>query len=153
MKAQKTRKTKGVPDSVDKFVGQRLKSRRILLGMSQEKLAESVGITFQQVQKYERGTNRISSSRLLKFSKILQVPIDFFFEGADEILTLDSPSKKGGFAENGQDPFGEMMPKDVFTRKETLDLLRNYYSIHDPAMRKMIQKMVKSMAGSQPETK
>jgi len=152
MKSQKPRKTKGVPDSVDKFVGQRLKSRRILLGMSQEKLAESAGITFQQVQKYERGTNRISSSRLLKFSKVLQVPIGFFFEGSDEILLQDAPAKKG-FAENDQESFGDSLPADVFTRKESLILLRSYYAITEPEMRKMLLKMVKSMAANQVEKK
>lgn len=153
MKNQKARKTKGVPDNVDKFVGQRLKSRRILLGMSQEKLAESASITFQQVQKYERGTNRISASRLLKFSKVLQVPVGFFFEGSDEILLQDTPSRKGGFTDNDQEPMGDSLPADVFNRKETLVLLRSYYAISDPEMRKMLLKMVKSMATSQAEKK
>lgn len=153
MKNQKVRKTKGVPDNIDKFVGQRLKSRRILLGMSQEKLAESAGITFQQVQKYERGTNRISASRLLKFSKVLQVPVTFFFEGTDEVFLQDAPSRKGGLADNDQEPMGDSLPADVFSRKETLVLLRSYYAISDPDMRKMLLKMVKSMAASQPEKK
>ena len=68
------RKTKGTPDSVDVHVGQRLRVRRSLLGMSQEKLAEAIGLTFQQIQKYERGVNRVSAGRLFQFSKILDVP-------------------------------------------------------------------------------
>lgn len=154
MKNQKVRKTKGVPDDVDRHVGQQLKSRRILLGMSQEKLAESVGITFQQVQKYERGTNRISAGRLLKFSKTLQVPVGYFFEGAEVSLKAESAgSKKYGFSDGDQESLAESMPDDVMSRKETLDLLRNYYSIKDPSIRKMILKMVKSMANGRVEKK
>ncbi len=154
MKNQKVRKTKGVPDDVDRHVGQQLKSRRILLGMSQEKLAESVGITFQQVQKYERGTNRISAGRLLKFSKTLQVPVGYFFEGA-EVSPKAEPggSKKQGFSDSEQESLTGSMPEDVMSRKETLDLLRNYYSIKDPSVRKMILKMVKSMANGRTEKK
>ena len=72
---------KKVPNPIDRHVGSRVRMRRILLGMSQEKLGEALGLTFQQVQKYEKGTNRISASRLQQFSSILQVPISFFFEG------------------------------------------------------------------------
>ncbi len=151
MKNQKTRKTKGVPDNVDRFVGQRLKSRRILLSMSQEKLAESVGITFQQVQKYERGTNRISSSRLLKFSKVLQVPVGFFFEGAEDTIGYETQGKKTGFSDSNQEPLDDSMPADVFVRKESLILLRSYYAVSDPEMRKTFLKILKSMAKSQSE--
>ncbi|MCB1592711.1 MAG: helix-turn-helix transcriptional regulator [Alphaproteobacteria bacterium] len=154
MKTRKTRKTKGVPDDIDKHVGKQLKSRRVLLGMSQEKLAESVGITFQQVQKYERGTNRISAGRLLKFSKTLQVPVSFFYEGIEEILSGDSSTGKSyGFSDTEQTVLAESLPDDIMSRKETLDLLRSYYSIQDPSMRKMIQKMIKSMASGKIEKK
>lgn len=154
MKNTKTRKTKGVPDSVDKHVGQQLKSRRVLLGMSQERLAESVGITFQQVQKYERGTNRISAGRLLKFSKTLQVPVGYFYEGAEEVMKSESgTARKVGFSDTEQESLADAMPADVMNRKETLDLLRNYYSIQDPSMRKMIQKMIKSMINGHFEKK
>ena len=75
------RKTKGTADEIDKHVGLRIRNRRVLMGLSQEKLADAVGVTFQQVQKYERGTNRVSASRLYTFSKILGVKIDFFYSG------------------------------------------------------------------------
>lgn len=143
-----------MPDDIDKHVGKQLKSRRVLLGMSQEKLAESVGITFQQVQKYERGTNRISAGRLLKFSKTLQVPVSFFYEGIEEILSGDtSTGKSYGFSDTEQTVLAESLPDDIMSRKETLDLLRSYYSIQDPSMRKMIQKMIKSMASGKIEKK
>src|SRR5213082_3848585 len=70
------------PNPVDKYVGSRVRMRRIMLGMSQEKLGDSLGLTFQQIQKYEKGTNRIGASRLQQISHILQVPVAFFFEGA-----------------------------------------------------------------------
>src|SRR4051812_16255430 len=78
--ATQTRKTKGTPDPVDVHVGQRLRVRRSLMGLSQEKLAESIGLTFQQIQKYERGMNRISAGRLYQFSKILDVPVTYFYD-------------------------------------------------------------------------
>ncbi|MGB4058217.1 MAG: helix-turn-helix transcriptional regulator, partial [Alphaproteobacteria bacterium] len=83
------KKTKGTPDPVDVHVGQRLRVRRSLLGMSQEKLADSIGLTFQQIQKYERGMNRISAGRLFQFSKVLSVPITYFYD------QISSPLKTG----------------------------------------------------------
>ncbi len=136
------RKTKGTPDFVDIHVGQRLRACRSLLGLSQEKLAESVGVTFQQIQKYERGTNRISAGRLYGLSKVLQVPITYFFE-----QIAASPSNTSiaqGLSDNDQEGFSSMA--DVMQKKETLDLIRTYYSIEDPNMRKDIFKFVKSMA-------
>ena len=73
------------PNPVDKYVGSRVRMRRIMLGMSQEKLGEALGLTFQQVQKYEKGTNRIGASRLQQISGILQVPVSFFFEGTPDL--------------------------------------------------------------------
>src|ERR671914_85521 len=77
--------TKKTPNPTDKHVGGRVRMRRLMLGMSQEKLGDALGLTFQQVQKYEKGTNRIGASRLQHISRILQVPISFLFEGAPEI--------------------------------------------------------------------
>lgn len=134
------RKTKGTPDPVDVHVGQRLRVRRSLLGLSQEKLAESIGLTFQQIQKYERGMNRISAGRLYQFSKILDVPIAYFFE---QFGFADNQNARYGMADNEQEEFGA---GDLMQDKETLDLIRAYYSINDPKMRKDIYKFVKSMA-------
>ena len=145
------RKTKGTADTIDKHVGKQLKNRRTLLGMSQEKLAESVGVTFQQVQKYERGTNRVSASRLFSFSKILGVSIDFFYDGIENANTSKTTSY--GLADNTQEAFGSTpetrkssrMPEDLMSTKETIDLVRAYYSVEDSKVRKDILKFVKSM--------
>src|SRR5471032_790567 len=80
--------TTKAPNPVDKYVGSRVRMRRMMLGMSQEKLGNSLGLTFQQVQKYEKGTNRIGASRLQQISQILQVPVSFFFEGAPAVASL-----------------------------------------------------------------
>lgn len=143
--AEQQKKTKGTPDPVDKHVGQRLRVRRSLLGMSQEKLADAIGLTFQQIQKYERGTNRISAGRLFQFSKVLDVPISFFYEHANSEYTQGNAPSHLGLSDNVQEGFGNS-DDDLLQRKETLDLIRVYYSIADPAARKDIYKFVKSMA-------
>lgn len=139
------RKTKGIPDLVDKHVGKQLRSRRSLMGLSQEKLAEAVGVTFQQVQKYERGTNRISASRLYTFSKILNVSIDFFYDGMQE------NNSATGMSDNDQESFDPSAgasnpPENIMSKKETIDLLKAYYSIDDDKKRKELLNLVKSMA-------
>ncbi len=145
----KQRKTKGIPDTIDKHVGKQLKSRRSLLGLSQEKLAESVGVTFQQVQKYERGTNRISASRLFTFSKILDVSIDFFYQGMDNNEKLSSLH---GMSDNDQEGFDstsaniKKIPENLMSKKETIDVLKAYYSIEDEKKRKDFLTLIKSMA-------
>jgi len=120
-------------------VGQRLRIRRSLLGLSQEKLADAIGLTFQQIQKYERGMNRISAGRLYQFSKILEVPITYFFDQ----VSPSSSQNNYGLADNDQE---DLMPDDFMNNKETLELIRIYYSIEDPDARKDILKFVKSMA-------
>src|SRR5881397_3008322 len=80
---------KKAPNPIDKHVGSRVRMRRMMLGMSQEKLGDALGLTFQQVQKYEKGTNRIGASRLQQISHILQVPVAFFFEGAPSLGEVD----------------------------------------------------------------
>ncbi len=141
----KVRKTKGKPDPVDIHVGKRLRIRRSLLGVSQEKLANEIGLTFQQVQKYERGTNRISAGRLYKFSKVLDVPIDYFYEQLETAVTRPISNVNAGFADNEQAPF---ISEDILQQKETLDLIRIYYTIKDVDTRKDIVKFIKSMAKS-----
>lgn len=137
------------PNPVDVFVGQKLKARRTLMGVTQEYMAESTGITFQQVQKYEKGRNRLSASRLFQFARLLDVPIAYFFEGfsgADSHIGL-----QGGFADNEQEPFimeeeSSDPSNDVMFKKETIDLVRTYYSIKDDKLRKDFLKMLKQMA-------
>ena len=141
------RKSKGTPNEVDVHVGQRLRIRRSLLGYSQEKLATLIGLTFQQVQKYERGTNRVSAGRLYELSKVLDVPVSYFFE---QISSQESSAGlNAGLSDNNQDGFSHdsELSSDLMTSKETLDLLRIYYSIKDIDARKDIVKFIKSMAG------
>ena len=131
---------------VDIYVGQKLKARRNLIGVTQEVLAEATGITFQQVQKYEKGRNRLSASRLFQFARVLDVPVSYFFEG---FYSTDSGiGLQGGFADNDQEPFeSETDPTDdIMLQKETIDLVRTYYTISDEKLRKDFLKMLKQMA-------
>ncbi len=137
------RKTKGTANSVDVHVGQRLRVRRSLLGLSQEKLAEAIGLTFQQVQKYERGMNRISAGRLFQLAETLDVPVSYFYEQLSGAAKNENGSL--GFADNEQEGF---LAADLMQNKETLDLVRAYYSIEDPEMRKNIYKFIKSMSAN-----
>ncbi len=140
------KKTKGTPDTVDVHVGNRLRVRRSLMGLSQEKLAEAIGITFQQIQKYERGVNRISAGRLFQFSKILDVPVAYFYDQIAQGSNDRGPYAAQGMADNGQEAFEN--DGDVMQKKETIDLVRVYYSIEDPAKRKEILRFIKTMADS-----
>lgn len=143
IKPEKTAtKKKGRANPIDEHVGMQLRQRRALLGMSQERLAEQVGITFQQIQKYENGANRISASRLFEFSKVLDIPVSFFFENYN--LSASGKQSALRMADNDQSPFEGA--DDVMTRKETLELVRVYYSINNPKLRKDLFKLVKSMA-------
>ncbi len=121
------------PDPVDVHVGHRARLRRTLLGMNQTALGEALGLTFQQVQKYEKGTNRISASKLWNLTQILDVPVSFFFD--------DMPADQAGPAPsgNGQDP-------DVLHKRETLEFVRAYYRITNPNTRKRVYELVKALA-------
>ncbi|PJB71776.1 MAG: transcriptional regulator [Alphaproteobacteria bacterium CG_4_9_14_3_um_filter_47_13] len=132
------------PNPVDIHVGERLKSRRILLSMSQEKLADAVGITFQQIQKYERGTNRVSASRLWQFSKVLHVSISYFFENFSEKRV--PATQYTGMSDNDQETL--LSEENLMDKKETIKLIREYYSIPDEKMRKDLFKMIKTMAAN-----
>src|ERR1700739_3607260 len=125
----------GRPSPIDVHVGSRIRLRRTLLGMSQERLGEALGLTFQQVQKYERGVNRVGASRLFDLSRVLDVPISFFFDDMPESLTSPSGGhasrRAAGYSES-QDGFAD----DALNRRETLELVRAYYRITDPAVRK-----------------
>jgi transcriptional regulator with XRE-family HTH domain len=130
------------PNPVDVHVGSRVRLRRTLLGLSQEKLGEAVGLTFQQIQKYERGANRIGASRLFEFSRILDVPVSFFFDDmADRIVGGNNGQRAVGFADQTQAP----LDADPLTRRETLELVRAYYRISDPQVRKRLFELAKSL--------
>jgi transcriptional regulator with XRE-family HTH domain len=127
------------PDPVDILVGSRVRLRRNMLGLSQEKLGEALGLTFQQVQKYERGANRISASRLFQLSRILDVPVPFFFDPVDPVR---APAIPGGFAEPPQEPF----QADPLRNPETVELVEAYFAIGDPALRQRVFQLAKALA-------
>ena len=131
-------------NAIDMHVGKRVRLRRTLLGMSQEQLGAELNITFQQVQKYERGANRISASRPWDISQILDVPISYFFDDMSENSMRSSPR----WVSRGDvmDAMTSQPLKDPMARRETLELVRAYYTIEKPAVRKRIAEMVKSIA-------
>jgi transcriptional regulator with XRE-family HTH domain len=138
---------------IDGHVGSRIRLRRTLLGMSQERLGEALGLTFQQVQKYERGVNRVGASRLFDLSRVLDVPISFFFDDLPEPLAATYGGQPGalgarrsyGFADS-QEAFGAAGGADEsMNRRETLELVRAYYRITDPAVRKRVFELIKSL--------
>lgn len=131
---------------VDVYVGKRLRMRRTILGMSQEAIGSAIGVTFQQVQKYERGINRMGSSRLYDFSRILGIPISYFFEGYDLEAGI-APTFPAGMAENLPSDFEH----EKLTSRETLEMMRAYYRITDPQVRKRVFELVKSIANQTEE--
>ncbi len=135
----------GKPNPVDIHVGSRVRLRRTLLGFSQEKLADAIGLTFQQVQKYERGANRIGASRLYELSRVLDVPVSFFFDDMSSEVAGRAARDGGGMSESPQPPF----ETDALAKRETLELVRAYYRIIDPHVRKKVADLVKTMASAE----
>jgi transcriptional regulator with XRE-family HTH domain len=131
-----------MPDPIDVHVGSRVRLRRNMLGISQEKLGEALGLTFQQVQKYERGANRIGASRLHQLSRVLDVPVSFFFDDVDPVR---APAIPGGFAE----PPAEAFDADPLRRQETIELVEAYYRIADPSVRRRLQELAKALAAAE----
>lgn len=136
------RLSSGQPNPVDVHVGRRLRLRRTWLGMSQEKLGEALGLTFQQVQKYERGANRIGASRLYDISRVLDCPMTFFFEEMDENTAAASPRHLGGASADM-----ELHDGDSDKSRQALDLMRAFYRIPDYSVRARICELAKSLAG------
>ncbi len=130
----------GAPHPVDIHVGRRVRMRRTLLGMSQTTLGEAIGLTFQQMQKYEKGTNRISASRLFDLSRVLDVPLEYFFDDMPTAVAASSPTQGGGKAKK---PPGYEL--DPMAKRETLELVREYYKITDPEIRKHLFEMTKTL--------
>jgi transcriptional regulator with XRE-family HTH domain len=124
------------PNPVDKYVGSRVRMRRIMLGMSQEKLGEALGLTFQQVQKYEKGTNRVGASRIQQIAEILQVPVSFLFEG--------SPSTAS--AEASGEAMSPSYVSDFLATSEGLALTRAFTRISDAKLRRSIVDLVEQIA-------
>lgn len=166
---------RNVAGSTDVHIGSRIRLRRTLMGLSQESLGEALGVTFQQVQKYERGVNRVSASRLFELAQVLDVPVGFFYDGQPQVeLSKEEPTGEelfssapiaapSGFAETqasfgGPPPSAPKQPKakrlfDVpedeaalFSKRETVDLVRAYYRIPDQGVRKRMLDLIRSMA-------
>ena len=131
---------KKVPNPIDKHVGSRVRMRRMMLGMSQEKLGDALGLTFQQVQKYEKGTNRIGASRLQQIAIILQVPVAFFFEGAPM-----PPGKPPGL---GEAPSPSYVTEFLATN-DGLTLVKAFMRIGNAKLRRRVVDLVEEMAGGE----
>src|SRR5712691_11815055 len=127
------------PNPIDVQVGSRVRLRRNMLGLSQEKLGTAIGLTFQQVQKYERGANRIGASRLHELSRVLDVPVSFFFDDLDPVR---APAIPGGFAE----PPAEAFESDPLRRRETVELVDAYYAVEDAAVRRRLLDLARALA-------
>ncbi len=133
---------KKAPNPIDKHVGSRVRMRRMMVGMSQEKLGESLGITFQQIQKYEKGTSRIGASRLQQISVVLGVPVAFFFVG----VPTTGPETEG-FSEAASPTY----VSDFLATSDGLALTRNFMRISDAKVRRRIVDLVASIAGEEAE--
>ena len=129
-------KTLSGPDPIDVHVGSRVRVRRTLLGMSQSILGQRLGLTFQQIQKYERGANRIGSSRLYRISVILDVPVSFFFDELPDNVVAGSRAVETCPA---------LVETNQLSRRETLELVRAYYNIRSEKSRKCIANLVKAL--------
>jgi transcriptional regulator with XRE-family HTH domain len=128
---------KKAPNPIDKHVGSRVRMRRMMLAMSQEKLGDALGLTFQQVQKYEKGTNRIGASRLQQISDILQVPVEFFFEGVPTVQTSGNGLKEAPSAS---------YVSDFLATTEGLSLSKAFTQIKEPKLRRRIVDLVEEIA-------
>jgi transcriptional regulator with XRE-family HTH domain len=140
------RRASGKPNPVDVHVGARLRLRRTLLGMSQEKLGEAIGLTFQQVQKYERGVNRVGASRLYELSRVLDVPVSFFFEDFAPAAEASRAAQHGGLSEVPAAAY-EADGSPV-VKRETLELVRAYLRISDPETRRRLFDLAKAIANA-----
>ena len=128
------------PHPVDIHVGRRLRLKRTFLGMSQDTVGKKIGVTFQQIQKYERGVNRMGASRLYDFSKALGVQVSYFFEGFSDYTNDDAIPI--GMAE----PNAPVFEQDNMNNRETLEVMRAYYRIKNPALRKRVVELIKAMS-------
>src|SRR5947209_2882021 len=131
---------KKAPNPIDKHVGSRVRMRRMMLGMSQEKLGDALGLTFQQVQKYEKGTNRIGASRLQQISLILQVPVSFFFEGAPP-----PPGVPLGIGEAESPAY----LTNFLATSDGLALVKAFMRIDNPKLRRRVVELVQEMGGEE----
>ena len=135
----KSKRNRG-PNPIDVHVGLQLRRRRTLLGISQHHLGEMVGVAFQQIQKYEKGTNRVGCSRLFDFSRVLDVPIGYFFDGISPEVAASSPRHAKA------KPKALKAPEfDPAIKRESLELMRAYHRISDPKVRQKVRDFVKAL--------
>ncbi len=128
------------PHPVDIHVGRRLRLKRTFLGLSQESVGKQIGVTFQQIQKYERGINRMGASRLYDFAKALGVQVSYFFEGFGDYVMED------GAALGAAEPNAPGFEHEQVNNRETLEVMRAYYKIKNPALRKRVVELIKAMS-------
>jgi transcriptional regulator with XRE-family HTH domain len=126
------------PNAIDAHVGKRLRMRRLVLRMSQESLADELAVTFQQVQKYEKGVNRVSASRLQEISRVLQVPVQFFFEGLPEHKAAGKPQRTASHA----------FTSEFLASSDGIAIARAFTQIKSPALRRRIAQMMKEIAAA-----
>lgn len=130
------------PNPMDVHVGSRVRLRRMVIGMSQEKLGEQMGLTFQQIQKYEKGTNRIGASRLFQLSRIMDVPVQFFFEDAPFDVSGRESQAHGGFNESRTEAY----LLDFLNSRDGLELNKAFVKITDPKVRKRVVELVRALS-------
>lgn len=135
------------PHPVDVHVGRRLRLKRTILGLSQESVGKEIGVTFQQIQKYERGINRMGASRLFDFAKALGVPVSYFFEGYGDYAMDEVSAYALG------EPTAANYEHEKVNNRETLEVMRAYYRIKSPAVRKRIIDLIKAMAEDNDDSK
>ena len=131
------------PNATDRYVGKRVRMRRLMLNMSQTNLADAVGLTFQQIQKYESGKNRVSASRMQQFAKILDVPISFFFDGAPAAVVV-SGSKKA----SGKDAVSPDYVSDFLATPDGQNIIKAFSRIEDRKLRRSIVLFVEQLVGT-----
>ncbi len=132
-----------IPNPIDIHVGKRVRLRRNILRITQKELGEMLGLAFQQIQKYEKGDNRISASRLWDISKVLGVPVGFFYEEIDDETDAQSPRPK-----NDDEEYLKELTNDPMQREETLKLVRAYYKIHNRTLAKNILNVIETASKS-----
>jgi transcriptional regulator with XRE-family HTH domain len=134
---------KGTPNAIDKYVGSRVRARRVGLRMSQTSLGQAIGVTFQQIQKYENGSNRVGASNLFRIARALGVDVAFFFDGMpDAAAKAGAPARGRGLAESTAAEFED----DPMSSREAIELMHNYFRIADHVVRKRLFQFVKSLA-------
>ncbi len=150
-KSIRGRLAEGTPNPVDIHVGERIKLRRKLLGLSQQQMAKKLGLTFQQIQKYEKGLNRVGASRLWDISRVLNVSMDFFFSDMEKDVEIQSPmmlSVQDAEHEKMLHEEHDSMDFDPMKRRETLELVRAYYKINNRKIAKYLFDLIIAMSKS-----